>query len=486
MAIWLALVSSSAADDSLCRGQPFNRFVADPHSCPRYFLCRNNRSIPGICNGGLHFQEETQMCRYPDEAGCEITPPAPTTTPQGPIENWVCIGRAHNSFCADPRRCGSYFLCLNQIGRPANCPIRHWFHPILLFCTNPGGFCTPRENQCDNGVDANGRTCEETTTVTPTTTTTTTEIVPTTPSGPLELWVCIGRPNDSFRNHPSRCGSYFFCRNLIGTMAECPRRSWFNPITHQCVNPGDFCRPTELECDNGIDANGRNCESDRTTTTTTTTVATTTTTQTTPVDPSEPIERWICIGVSNNSLRGHPRLCGSFFVCLNNLGVITVCPRRSWFHPGRGVCTTPGDFCVPQDSCDNGVGTNCPNSSEESNESNKCKDSSGSSDSLDSNESGCNESGGGSGSSICSGMADLDVIANPSACGTFYLCMFEIGLPVECPFGMWFNPDSRICMLPGSFCTSNSSCDNGVGNGCTATTTEEPIIIPEHSTTVRF
>lgn len=144
-------------------------------------------------------------------------------------------------------------------------------------------------------------------------------------------------------------------------------------------------------------------------------------------------------------------------------------------------------------NCDNGVGTDCPvtssEESSESNESNKSSsnecDSSGSSDSSDSSNSSdskCNSLENGNGEpSICSGVADLEVRANPSECGSFYLCMLEIGLPVMCPPGLWFNPMLRTCVQPGSFCTSTLPCDNGVGGGCTDITTEDPIITPTHA-----
>lgn len=749
--MWLSLISLTFANDSLCQGVDYDRFVRDPSSCARYFLCRNDRAFPGSCEDDLLFDYDSQMCRYSTEVNCgHTTTTEPSVTPEGPIEQWVCIGRAHNSFCADPRRCGSYFFCQNQIGRPGNCPRRFWFHPLFHFCTNPGGFCAPRD-RCDNGIDVNGRNCEDdldTTTVSiPTTTesSTTPSTTPTTetPSGPIELWICIGVANNAFRGHPQRCGSFFVCRNNVGTLGNCPRRFWFNSFSNICTNPLlAFCTPTE-SCDNGSDANGRNCEEDLLTTTVstpTTTVLSSTTPSTTPTTteaPSGPIELWICIGQINYSFRRHPHRCGSFFVCRNNVGTLGNCPRRFWFnqqsnvctnpllasctptetcdngsdasgrnceedlssttvttpitttvitpttsgpttteiattetpsgpielwicigqvnysfrrhpnrcgsfflcrnnigtlghcprrfwfssvlnictnpllalctptevtcdngsdasgrnceedlltttvttpatttvapattpsgpielwicigrpshsfrahptrcgsfflcvshvgfmgscprgfwfHPSHNACTSPGNFCVTQETCDNGVGSECANNSEsseshsnetkesiesnsnestskesnsfecdsdeskssESNKSDSSDSSDSKSDSRSRNDSRCKDNGGGI-TGVCAGKSDLDVTANPLRCGSFYLCMMQVGLPVECPHGQWFNPNSRICTTPGSFCTSTLPCDNGHGSGCTNVTTEDPIITPTHSTTL--
>lgn len=114
--VLLGLVAHNAANDDLCLGVEYNRFVRDPSSCEHYFLCRNDRAISGMCERGLHFDYDLQMCGDPSVVNCDVTTMKPTETPEGPIERWVCIGRAHNSFCPDPRRCGSFFLCLNQIG----------------------------------------------------------------------------------------------------------------------------------------------------------------------------------------------------------------------------------------------------------------------------------------------------------------------------------------------------------------------------------
>lgn len=498
MGVWLALIGQSAADDTLCFGQPYNRFVRDPKSCDGYFLCRNDRSIFGRCNEGFMFDYETQFCRYPDFVDCNpdgitTTTMVPTTTPAGPIELWICIGRPHNSFCGDPRRCGSYFFCWNNVGHGNSCPRNSWFHPLLNICTNPGNFCRPTL-PCDNGFPNNCIEEATTTTSTTMTTPTTTEVMTTTPSGPIELWVCIGRPDDSFTNHPYRCGAYFLCRQLIGRLALCPPRTWFHPATQTCRTPGSFCVPRE-PCDNGIDGNGQQCIEQ----TTTTTVAPTTTTTVATTTPSGPIEIWICIGIRHNSFTRHPRRCGGFFLCRNNIGTEGECPRRFWFHPTLHICTSPGNWCRPTEECDNGVGNNCRDSGE-SNGSGSGSSSSNESGNGGGNTGECNGSGECGGGEIteapehsttttqggpietwiCQGMANLKVTPNPYECGTFYLCMGGIGLPVQCPWQEWFNPTSQACEAPGNFCTPTGPCDNGIGDNCS--TTEDPIITPTHST----
>ncbi|XP_048760347.1 chitotriosidase-1-like [Ostrea edulis] len=152
-----------------CNGK-VSGFYADPTSCTHYFICVGSNSFGVDCASGLHFNDATKFCDWPNNAHCHLqqsvvttakpthapvatthrpqttrpfyyftTRPTSATTPPKTIPN---LGASANAFChnradglyRDPSNCGMFYQCSMNFGFYEPCPPGLVFHESLSEC----------------------------------------------------------------------------------------------------------------------------------------------------------------------------------------------------------------------------------------------------------------------------------------------------------------------------------------------------------------
>lgn len=115
---WAVVLASVAHADDMnrfCTNVPNGRFVPNPRSCQHWFFCQNGVAIEGSCAGIYQFDEDMQMCRYPEFVNCKFDA-VDVDCPLVGLE-----------LHPHPQYCDQYVACLNGFPRVINCaPGLHW------------------------------------------------------------------------------------------------------------------------------------------------------------------------------------------------------------------------------------------------------------------------------------------------------------------------------------------------------------------------
>jgi len=90
-----------------------NRFhlIQSQVSCGRYFICHNEMKYRMECRQGLHYNEKTEMCDYPEVVNCRI--PDPDCPAEG------------IKFLPDTTRCEVFYFCVHGFKTKQVCPFYH-------------------------------------------------------------------------------------------------------------------------------------------------------------------------------------------------------------------------------------------------------------------------------------------------------------------------------------------------------------------------
>ncbi len=144
----------------------FPRFINNPINCRAYWHCGDADSPPteSECPDGYNFNENTQMCDYPEDYPCEdptlpptdpptdlptdpssepptdppTEPPTdPTTTERPSPPRPVCEGQPDGRLVNDPTGCRSFFECRNEVALPRQCDMGLNFNEELQICDRP-------------------------------------------------------------------------------------------------------------------------------------------------------------------------------------------------------------------------------------------------------------------------------------------------------------------------------------------------------------
>ncbi|KZC07073.1 putative chitinase 3, partial [Dufourea novaeangliae] len=89
----------------------------DPSNCGQYYECKNGRKTLERCSEGLHFNRVTQMCDWPENAGC---------TPDHRCNE----GEKSPHDC----QCDLYYICKNGEQVRQSCPVGQWFDRVRKTC----------------------------------------------------------------------------------------------------------------------------------------------------------------------------------------------------------------------------------------------------------------------------------------------------------------------------------------------------------------
>jgi Chitin binding Peritrophin-A domain len=295
----ILLATFASVRSEPCAGVGNGVFLPDPSGdCQTYLSCSNGVSFPMRCPDGFLFDNQRQMCNFPDQVTCGNP----------------CQGKPDYTFIPRPDGgCEAYYSCSQGQSVPMTCPNGLHFDPVNLMCNYPelvncGGTTTTTTTittTTTGGVATTTTTGGVTTTVTPSTpgttttssanpgtTTTTIGTPPTTPGPP-----CFGGDGIFVKDSSGDCQDYFACVQGVPFRQRCPTGFFFDEPNQNC-NHWDM-----VACGN-------------------------------PTDP--------CYGKPQNSFVPRPSgTCSSYYRCEFGVGIPLDCPNGLFFDEVSFQCNHP-------------------------------------------------------------------------------------------------------------------------------------------------
>ncbi|XP_055605885.1 uncharacterized protein LOC129754051 [Uranotaenia lowii] len=396
---------------AICNNVFDYRFVRSEYYCYRYFQCIRGTPYPLVCQEGLWFDIQRQICDSPTNVQCDAIEP-PVTRP--PNFDGACEGVPDGRLVPHPGFCNEYFLCVRETGWPLICPVGLWFDFFGQTCSLAGtvgcdaapvrptpevdryavcqgipdnayvrdpNFCyryfkcvsgSPFPMICPNEqrFDERQQRCRPAADVE-------CPVENEPPRPPATPGICNGVPNAIQVANPRACNQFYTCVNQVGFPQVCGPGLWFDEAQQTCS-------PPEITmCDLGP-----------------------------PITTTQAPHPWaLCDDVPNYSFVPSPNYCYRFFQCIEGAPYPMICPGNLWFDRDRQMCADPDDvWCL--------VNPNPP----------VVPPTPG----------------------ICNGVADGRQVLNPRACNHFYMCVDQVGYPLVCPANLWFDEEQQICSPPGS------------------------------------
>lgn len=119
-----------------------------------------------------------------------------SSDPQEELTN--CVGQKNWIQLPHPDTCEKYFLCVNEVTYPRECPVGEWFDELRQKCV------PPRESRCVHKAPEN---------------------------------FCDGVPNFHLLESPNYCEDYYMCVNDIPYFYRCDNNLWFDQKNQRCDKP---------------------------------------------------------------------------------------------------------------------------------------------------------------------------------------------------------------------------------------------------------
>ncbi|XP_050091536.1 uncharacterized protein LOC126575067 [Anopheles aquasalis] len=399
--VTLAVLAGSGvhAQQQACAEAENFSYIRDPFFCYRFYQCIDGSPYPMRCPDDQWFSEERQECGDPSGIVCEVEDRPPTVTPTPGI----CNGVENNRFVLHPLFCNEYYLCVGEIGFPIICPTGLWFDETREVCGDPADI------SCPHGRPGAAR--------------------------------CRDEPEFALVPSEYACYRYYQCVNGFPYPMTCPEEQWFD-------RERDVCDWIE---------NVPECEL--------------------APGTQRPPTAGICDAAPNNRLRPNPTSCNRYYVCVDQIGWPKYCPLNLWFDEARQTCSAPGftdcalgpplppprpdnpcndvenlafirdDFyCYQYYQCRNGYAFPliCPADQWFDVQRQRC---------IDYREVECEIEDGPPPPikptpGICNGVFEERLILHPRFCNQYYICADQVGIPVICPAGLWFDEDTQSCRSP--------------------------------------
>ncbi|XP_062713076.1 uncharacterized protein LOC109421758 isoform X2 [Aedes albopictus] len=463
-------ISTPAPIPGICDDAGNGELVLHPYFCNTYYICSGQIGVPVVCPTGMWFDAERQMCADPLDASC----------PHGP---GAAKCQVEEDFALVPSEeyCYRYYQCLSGFPYPMVCPDNQWFDPI--------------RDVCDDRANVE---CI---------------LEPGEPTVPPTPYICYNTVDNRLTPNPTACNKYYICVNQIGWSRICPLNMWFDEEGQTCVPAGTvdcplgppippettttpFSRCDDVpnlqfvasydncyeyyQCRNGnpypltcprdqlfseemqrcVDQDAFECEIEH---------------LPPPVTPTP----GICTDVADGVLVLHPQYCNRYYLCVNQVGIATTCPLGQWFNELSQTCsnalnvdcphgptTPPPDpfaicdgvfdyrfvknehYCYRYFQCIGGtpyplvchdgmwfdeVRQRCDRS-----EYVEC-------DALPPPDVRPPDVDG-----ICNDVQDGHLAPHHTFCNEFFLCVREVGWPLICPLGLWFDEAEQTCSIGGT------------------------------------
>ncbi|XP_017100608.2 uncharacterized protein [Drosophila bipectinata] len=370
----------------MCAGKEFGCLVPYPDNCSLFLVCDCLYPTVKLCPANLWWDNNTQLCNYPQAVDCiyyDIEPTEPsdgsTLTTQGstasttkgttttptityPTSSWdppppppgisddFCHSFRDGSVHRYPYDCQAYINCTHGWPVLNYCDEDKAFNALLLICDTPDAAnCTavPLPTTTTAEVPSSTKTTDIPTT-------STTEGSFTCGPGPegIEDDYCQSMGN-GFYKYPYNCSGYLDCRNGCTDLDYCQEDKLFNDLLHICDTPNSvICDDKPFPTTTSAGTTKRTTTTPLTTSPvptsgptfttqspTSTTVGTTTTTPGLPpdVDPED------CKGYPDGTIFPYAGNCSQYLFCKNNQVEMGECPLNLLFNYKILLCDEADD-----------------------------------------------------------------------------------------------------------------------------------------------
>ncbi|CAD0202237.1 unnamed protein product [Chrysodeixis includens] len=217
--------------------------------------------------------------------------------------------------------------------------------------------------------------------------------------------ICAALGSDGILVAHEKCNQFYKCHEGLPVALKCPSTLMYNSEKQYC----DW--PANVECGERVVTAAGNIHADDNTNDNVDGIE-----DTGPNAHHDPSEAPIICAVaeSNGILIAHAN-CNQFYKCYDNKPVPLFCPLNLLYNPSKEYCDWPhnvycGDRLLPQANDTYNEVTNKPKTT-------------------------------------CSQYADGDVLPHEN-CAQFYKCLSGKGYPMDCPPGLYFNADLKVCDWP--------------------------------------
>ncbi|XP_001848668.2 uncharacterized protein LOC6038983 [Culex quinquefasciatus] len=392
-----------------CRMEEDFALVPNEHYCYRYYQCINGFPYPMSCPDNTWFDAVRDVCDDPANVECILEPGEPIRPPTPRI----CDNTPNNVLTANPTACNKYYVCVDQIGWSKICPLNLWFDEQQQTCVPAGTV------DCPLGPP----------------------FPPETTTTPFSR--CDDVPNLSFVRNEDYCYRYFQCRNGVPFPLICQNNLWFSEEQQRCVDPDTI-----------------ECEIDH------------------PPPPVTPTPG-ICNDAEDGQLVQHPFHCNQYYLCVNGVGFPTICPSGQWFDEPNQTCNNPlfvdcphgpstpapdpfavcegvtdyhfvenDNYCYRYFQCIGGTPYPlvCHDGMWFDEERQLC-------DRPEYVE--CDATPPPivrppAFADICDDVRDGELAPHHTFCNEYFLCVREVGWPLICPPGLWFDQEQQTCSAAGT------------------------------------
>ncbi|KAH8259395.1 hypothetical protein KR026_003664 [Drosophila bipectinata] len=137
---------------TVCTNLPNGVFLRDPTSCNKFYICLNEKPMPGSCPSNLNFDIKNKVCNYPRLVDCSVDEIPEVVTKKPSEDNTVpdCRFLHNGAYIRDPKSCSKFYVCANGRTIARECPRGLYFDFTLNFCNYPG------QVQCSIGESSSG------------------------------------------------------------------------------------------------------------------------------------------------------------------------------------------------------------------------------------------------------------------------------------------------------------------------------------------
>ncbi|CAG9770094.1 unnamed protein product [Ceutorhynchus assimilis] len=444
--------------------------------CGKYWQCDNEVATELSCPKGLEFNPVRKVCDWPENAKCSglgwcdedlkcppaTKPTTPTSTTKNPNAP-PCPCDCKELVLIPSKNCGKYWQCDNEDATEINCPKGLEFNPDRKVCDWPANASCTGQGWC-----AEDLICPIPTKPTKPPAPSTTTKNPRAPPCPCDCTELVLIPDKI-------CGKYWQCDNEVATELSCPKGLEFNPVRKVCDWPENAKSPCPCDCKELVLIPSKNCgkywQCDNE--------------DATEISCPKGLEfnpdRKVCDWPANASCTGqgwcaedlicpiptkptkppapstttkNPRappcpcdcpelvlipdkICGKYWQCDNEVATELSCPKGLEFNPVRKVCDWPENAkCSGLGWCDEDL--KCPPATKPTTPSSTTKNPN---------------------APPCPCDCEELVLIPSKNCGKYWQCDNEDATEINCPKGLEFNPDRKVCDWPANAsCTGQGWC----------------------------
>ncbi|KAL5290929.1 hypothetical protein ACFFRR_010367 [Megaselia abdita] len=186
--------ASYALIEDLCDTLPDKTPFRHPHSCSKYYTCKDKKPVEGTCLDGLYFDKEIGKCNDKMKVNCNVD------------LNKQCT--SNSLYLADPESCDHYYICINKMAKRISCPSGSHFNPESSSCSQIDDY------KCTLSTDIN---------------------------------ICEIVPKQTLFKHGDDCRKYKTCNEDNIVERSCPGSLWFNSLNGKCdIEENVKCGPEPI------------------------------------------------------------------------------------------------------------------------------------------------------------------------------------------------------------------------------------------------